>query len=72
MGLIEKTKREPIRDPNWTFRTGKWAGATIREVLFNDESYVRYLMEKTDFDVHQDLFDEIDERYNEGMKHLYG
>ncbi len=71
MGLKEFSKREPIRDPNWRFKTGQYAGETISDVLYCNPGYIQHLMEKTDFDVHADLFEGAEERYHEGMKALF-
>lgn len=66
-----KRPGEVIRDPNWTFPWGKWKGETLCEVLWCDPGYIEWLMANTDFDVHQDLLDTVDERLHAGQKLLY-
>ena len=72
MSRSNQTKPEPIRDPNWRFTFGKFKGETIAEVLHCDRQYIDWLIENTEFDVHADLLEDIEERYRQGMRELFG
>lgn len=72
MKISEVYKREPIRDPNWKFPFGKHKDVAIREVLACDYQYVMWLMNTSDFDVHCDLLDSVEENYQTGMRELFG
>jgi len=72
MKVSEIYRREPIRDPNWTFPFGKYRGTKISEVLACDYQYVVWLMGSSDFDVHCDLLEDIEDRYQQGMRELFG
>ena len=68
----QPTSKEPIRDPNWKFTFGKYKGNVLSEVIACDRQYINGLMENTDFDVYCDLLEDVEERYQEGMRQLFG
>lgn len=71
MSRSNRKQREVIRDPAWKFPWGKWKGERIDEVMFNDPKYIEWLITTTDVDIHQDLFDLVEDRYRQGMDTLY-
>ncbi len=68
----KQEQREPIRDPNYKFTWGKYKGNILSEVIACDRQYIDWLMENTDFDVHCDLLEDVEERYQQGMRALFG
>lgn len=60
-----------IRDPNHVMTFGRYKGETIEEILWCDPDYAKWLMENTDCDIHQDLWDALRERERQGMDALY-
>lgn len=63
---------EPIRDPNWKFTFGKYKGNVLSEVIACDRQYINWLIDNTDFDVHCDLLEDVEERYQQGVRTLFG
>lgn len=71
MSRSTQTPNEPIRDPEWRFPWGKYKGETIADVIYCNRGYIDWLMQNTDFDVHADLFEEAEARYQQGVKQLF-
>ena len=73
MGRSNPTERQPITDINWKFDFGKkWRGVPIWEVIASDEQYVHWCIENVPgFDVGDQVFAYVRDRYREGLNLLY-
>lgn len=54
-------KREPIRDPKHVMRFGKYKDNTIEHIAERDPQYLIYLHNNTDFELHADLLEAVEE-----------
>lgn len=54
-------KREPVRDKNFVMPFGRFKGISIDDVMYSDPKYLLWLHDNTDFELHADLYDEVEE-----------
>lgn len=66
--LIERNKREPIRSHSFTFKSGKYAGYSIGDLMMDDPGYLLWLHKNTDFELHADLIDELETSFEEAAR----
>jgi len=50
-------RKEPVSDQNYKMQFGKYSGTSIKEILEHDPTYLKWLHENTDFELHADLLE---------------
>jgi len=63
---------EPIRDRKWVLPVGKYRGQTLETIMGVDPHYVRWLAENTEYELHSDLLDELDQDYDIASGLIWG
>lgn len=58
---IDMPRREPIRDRDFVMPFGKFQGISIGDLIHAKPDYLLWLHNNTDFELHADLLDEIEE-----------
>jgi hypothetical protein len=68
MSRSTQERREPIRSHSFTFKSGKYAGYSIGDLMMDDPGYILWLHHNTDFELHADLLDELETSFEEAAR----